>query len=96
MSRDRTPNERIDNAVDADVEQVYFNGFAVSAGTGDVVLVLERNGKPVKVLNTSYTMAKTLSQKLAGTIKAVESATENEIMSSDYIEKKLIVKKEPK
>ena len=97
MSKEKLdPNERIKRAVDSEIEQVYFNGFAVGAGTGDVVIILEKNGKPIQVLNASYTIAKTLSQKLAGIIKGVESATENETMSKDYIEKKIAAKKEPK
>ncbi len=46
-------------------QSLYFNGFAVAIGTGDIVCTLLRNGVPVLTLNASYTVTKTLSDALS-------------------------------
>jgi hypothetical protein len=38
---------------------VYFNGFSMGLGTGDLVITLMRNGTAVLTLNCSYTVGKT-------------------------------------
>jgi len=82
---DFSPDQRITQGIKSEVEKIYFNGFALSIGTGDVIMVLERNQETVAVLNASYTVAKTLSIKLNGIIKKLEGATENTIMTTDHI-----------
>ena len=81
---------RIEKALsDGELQNIYFNGFALNLATGDIALVLERNGQPVAVLNTSYTVAKTLAQKLNGLVSILESKTGNTIMSTDDIKESL-------
>lgn len=62
-------------------ESLYFNGFSLAVGTGDVVISLLKNGKQSLVLNTSYTVAKTLSEALTGAISELEGKTNNKIMT---------------
>lgn len=83
-------NKIIDAAIESnDIEKIYFNGFSTSLGSGDVVIVLQRFGKPIKVLNASYTMVKTLSIKLGEIITTLERTTGNSIMTTDEINAKL-------
>lgn len=62
-------------------QAVYFNGFSMAIGTGDVLIALQLNGKPNLVLNTSYTMAKTLAESLIDGIKDLEGKTNTTIMT---------------
>ena len=78
----QSDEERILNAVTSDVEKIYFNGFTNTIGLGDILITLEQNGSPVGVLNTSYTVAKTLAIKLADLIGQLEAATGNKIMTT--------------
>lgn len=82
--------ERIEKALkDKEIPNIHFNGFINSLGTGDVLIILERNGQPIAVLNTSYTVAKTLSQKLGGIMTVLEQKTGNTIMTVDEIKTKM-------
>lgn len=62
-------------------QTLYFNGFAIAIGTGDVVFTLVRNGTPVLTLNASYTVAKTFCEGLAETIRTLEEKTGQTIMT---------------
>lgn len=68
-----------------DIPKIYANGFSLSAGTGDVVIVLKKNNQPTAILNLSFTIAKTLASKLGNTINVVEKITGNSIMTTDQI-----------
>lgn len=72
-----------------ELDQLYFNGFAINIGTGDVLITLLRNGKAEQLIQCSYTVAKTLAQGLSTTIAALEEATGNRIMTTHYIDEKL-------
>ena len=80
---------RLVKALESDVEQIYFNSVVNSIGSGDILIVLERNGKPVATLNTSYTVAKTFALKLAQLIGNLEGLTGNTIMTTDDVAAKL-------
>jgi hypothetical protein len=62
-------------------QTLYFNGFAIAIGTGDIVCTLLRNGAPVLTLNASYTVAKTLAEGLTESIKKLEEKTGQTIMT---------------
>lgn len=85
MKKDKEFQEIIESGCDS----VYFNGFALAIGPGDVMIALQKNGKPCVVLNTSYTVAKSLQAALDETIKHLESKTGNTIMTTDETVKKL-------
>jgi len=78
--------ERIEAGIKADIPNIYFNGFTNTVGSGDVLIVLESNGKPVATLNTSFTVAKTLVAKLNATLQHLETATKNKIMTTDDVQ----------
>ena len=68
-----------------EINKVYFNGFSCAIGLGDVLISLTLNGQPVTVLNASYTVAKTLVQKLGGVINHLEEESETSIMTTDQV-----------
>lgn len=71
------------------VPQTYFNGFAVTLGTGDVLISLMRNGKPVQVVQCSYTVAKTLSLGLTEVVATLEEITGNKIMTTHFVDERI-------
>jgi hypothetical protein len=89
-----TINEQIEDratkALSSDnVPKLYINGFIIFFGQGDIGLVFEQNNKPTATVNMSYTLAKTLVEKLGNTIRDFEEKTGNIIMTTDYIAQKM-------
>ena len=68
-----------------DIPHLYCNGFTNTLGVGDVLLVLQSGNEAVATVNMSYTLAKTLSEKLGNLIKFLEAKTGNNIMTTDDI-----------
>lgn len=68
---------------DPDVPKIYFNGFLNALGAGDVAVTLKRGETPVAVLNMSYTVAKTLAEKLRKLIGNLETITDHNVMTTD-------------
>ncbi len=56
--------------------------FGIGLGNCDVSLILHNNGKPLFLMNLSYTAAKTLAQELAKTIEHLEKASGRPIMTA--------------
>jgi hypothetical protein len=69
--------------------QYYVNSFTVTLGTGDVLIVMKRNGRPLASMQVSYTVAKSLIEVLNGLIARLENRTGNTIMTSKFIEQKM-------
>jgi hypothetical protein len=86
-SQAQDAQERIDRAKDAGVPQIYFNGFVNTTSSGDVLTVLERNGKPVVVLNMSFTVAKTFAVSLGQLISQFESGVERNMLTTHEVER---------
>lgn len=82
--------EQIQQILDAGTDCYYFNGFSVAVGAGDVLISLQHNGKQHLVLNTSYTVAKTLANALTESIGQLEEKTGNKIMTVNEVQQKLI------
>jgi hypothetical protein len=72
-----------------DIPHLYANGFITALGNGDVVLLLQRNATPVAVINLSYTVAKTLAQKLGRIIESFEENADHTIMTTEVVDKAL-------
>ncbi|NUM54870.1 MAG: hypothetical protein HUU46_14585 [Candidatus Hydrogenedentes bacterium] len=79
----------IEEAQKGTIPHIYANGFTNALGSGDIVVVLQRNGPPAAVLNLSFTAAKSLSQKLNELIANLEALTGNTIMTTDDINNSL-------
>lgn len=80
-------DDRFTRAKNADVPEIYTNGFITGLGSGDVFVVLERNGSPVAILNMSYTVAKTIAAALGNTIAQLEEKTGREMLTTTDLER---------
>lgn len=81
---------RITNALeDEGVPKFYCNGFVNYTGSGDIMTVFERNGKPEFVLNMSYTVAKSFAQKLLATVNILQERTGKEMLTIEEVQEKL-------
>jgi len=87
---------RIDLASGPDVPKLYMNGFLATMTGGDVACVLECNGKPVAMLNMSFTIAKSLSLSLGTVIANLESRSDRVILTANELEKLLAAESEKK
>ena len=67
------------------IRTLYANGFGIGIGNADVSIVLQNNGKNVLLLNLSYTVAKSLSQKIAEVVQLLEKASGRTVMTSDEV-----------
>ncbi len=77
-----------------DIPKYYANAFLNAMGIGDISILCKNNNQPILLLNVSYTVAKTLVEKLNELIQALEDKTGNEIMTTDFILDKLVKKEE--
>lgn len=66
---------------------VYFNEFGIGIAKNDVVIMLQRNGKPQALLNASYITAKAFARALEEAIIGFEKKTNHTILTSDEVEK---------
>ena len=71
-----------------DVPKIYANGFSVGLSNADVIVILQRFGQnPVAVVNLSYTLAKTLAQRLGRLVSEFERVNgEQDILTTDRID----------
>ncbi|WP_143741793.1 hypothetical protein [Thiorhodovibrio frisius] len=90
LGRPTDRNQRLEAALEANVPEIYFNGFTASIGVGDMILAIDRNGQPAAVLNISYTVAKTLAQSLSSLLATLEEKTGNSIMTTEEIAEPLM------
>lgn len=72
---------------DPSVPKIYANGFALGMTNADAQVVLQLFGRPVAVVNLSYTLTKTLLEKLSQLVKQWEAKTGKEIQTTDAIDK---------
>jgi hypothetical protein len=85
-----TVNQLVKEALDnKELPHIYFNGFTITGGNSDILIVLQRNQKPIGTLNCSFTIAKTLVQKLNDIIRSFESTVGQEFLTTDIITSKL-------
>jgi hypothetical protein len=70
---------------DPSLPHLYFNGFTAALGNGDITVLLVQSGLPIATLNMSFTMAKTMGQKLHDVIANLEARSGNHIMTTDDI-----------
>lgn len=71
------------------VPKLYINGFVNSLSTGDVVIVGKCNEEPVVVINLSYTIAKSLAEKLSGVVSMLEQKTGRDMLTADVVKASL-------
>ena len=62
---------------------IYINSFAAGLSTGDIFIVLQRNGLEIGTLNMSFTVAKSLGEALNQLISSLEKRSDRKIMTSN-------------
>lgn len=72
---------------DSGVLRLYANGFTLGLTNADTSIVLQLHGRPIAILNVSYTLAKTLSLKLERLVAEWETKTGNKLVTTDDIDK---------
>src|ERR1700733_11388574 len=72
---------------DPAIPKIYANGFSLGLTNADTQLVLMLFGKPIAVLSLSYTLAKTMADRLSGLVKTWEEKTGNTLQTTDSIDK---------
>ena len=87
--QDNILEKRINKALDAELPNIYFNGFVTQLTQGDVLIILEKNTKPVAILNASYTVAKTLSIKLNEIVQKFEAKMGIQLVTTDDVDRKV-------
>ncbi len=81
--------DRINKALGAsEVPKLYVNGFIIFLGQADVGLILQTNAQETAVVNMSFTLAKTLVEKLGDTMRDFEEKTGTIIMTTDTVREK--------
>jgi hypothetical protein len=88
MSEFREPLTEALNNKDLPVK--YFNGFILGLGGVDVSFVLKLNNEPILNLNLSYSLAKTLVEKLGDLLATYEESTQQRIMTTDQIDRLML------
>lgn len=68
---------------DPNIPKLYVNGFINGLTQADVVILLQRNGQGIGILNMSFTVAKTFAQKVAKSIGVLEARTKTTIMTME-------------
>lgn len=61
---------------------IYINGFGLGLTSGDVYIILMRNGVNLGILNLSFTVAKSLGEGLQKVMADFEKDTGHHIMTS--------------
>ena len=74
---------------DPSIPRIYANGFTVGLTNADVAIVLQLSGQPVALLNISFTLAKTLAQKVGGVVSTFEEAIQQPLVTTDEVSKAL-------
>lgn len=82
---DTDPNQQEEELALSGIPSLYFNGFQIAVGNSDIVLLLKRNSETIQITNMSYTIAKTLAVKLSQIIQSLETKSDNQIMTTDYL-----------
>lgn len=78
----------VEAAIASDTPTFYANGFTLGMTNADAFLVLQRFGRPVAVVAVSYTLAKTLAQKLQALVTDWEDKTQQTLQTTDTIDAK--------
>lgn len=85
----RVPTEpdKIIKALTSDeIQKIYSNGFAVAHSNSDVSIILQQHATPVGVVNMSFTLAKSLAQRLSEMINDIENRTGTPVLSTFEID----------
>jgi hypothetical protein len=69
------------------IANIYANGFTLGFTNADTQLVLLFSGRPILVVNFSYTLAKSISEKLGKLVNDWEKKTGHDLQTTESIDK---------
>lgn len=72
------------------VPVIYANGFTIFRGNSDTGIVFQLQNRPNMVVHLSYTLAKTLAEKMGSMITELEESTGRSIMTTSFIEASIV------
>ncbi len=72
---------------DPEVQKLYANGFGLGMTNADTFIVLQAYGRPVAVVTMSFTLAKTLAQKLNALVTDWEQKTGQTLQTTEAIQR---------
>ena len=72
---------------DPGVSRIYANGFTLGLSNADAHIVWQYFGRPIAVVNMSYTLAKTVSLQLQKLVEGWEKKTGQTLQTTDSIDK---------
>ena len=78
---------------DPSTARLYANGFTLGLTNADAYIVLQQFGRPIAVVNMSYTLLKTLSEKLQTMVADWEAKTGETLQTTDSIDQAYETKK---
>jgi hypothetical protein len=78
----------------ASIPNIYANGFQLGFTNADTQLMLLLSGRPVAVVNFSYTLAKSISEKLGKLVEEWEKKTGHTLQTTESIDKAFAAKPE--
>jgi len=87
LNKEETRQQVMSALSNPDIPHIYFNGFINSIGLGDIMVILTQSVNQVAVLNMSYTVAKTLVEKIGASIAEIENKSGNTILTTDDIKR---------
>src|SRR5690349_13559453 len=79
---------------DLSLPRIYTNGFAVGLSNADITVVLQLSGRPTHVMHMSFTLAKTLAQRLGRVVSEFETVLSTELITTDKIDAAFAKRKE--
>lgn len=67
------------------IPHLYCNGFANALSNSDILLILHQNNNIIGTVNLSFTIAKTLSEKLGKIVEELETKTNRKMLTTDDV-----------
>jgi hypothetical protein len=72
---------------DPQVLKLYVNGFGIALSNADMSILLQLAGKPIGIMYLSYTMAKTLHERLGQVVRDFEAQSDQKLLTTDQVDK---------
>lgn len=69
-----------------DVPKMYANGFTIGLSNADSHVLFQLDGRPVVIMHMSYSLVKTLHQKLARMVSEFETKANRDILTTENVD----------
>lgn len=85
LSNETTNREGRPAVIPQEIPLLYFNGFVLQYGSADFTLKVKVDGQDMAVLKMSYTVGKSLAEKLGKLVGDFERITDHNVMTSTEV-----------